>query len=386
MSDSTRIASRIASLATRVARGPNYKTYVERKKKEGKPPMSKDEWEVKILGKPKDEDKSKGKAPTQKVDMPPKGKLFHDREKNLPTVAKQKVKSKGELYTQAKEAHTQQLKWLNQGQGLDKAIGAHVVRGDTVKDIGKAINDGLDRPGPVVIIGPMKGEGRASEKVEADYGGDWSQLNDVVRASVAVDDFESIEQVMTELRKSGLKLAKPPSDRFTNPTSAGYRDLKMNVEFPNGHIGELQLHVKSVLRAKDAGHELYEKVRGIEASAKKEGRTDLTDEEQKIVDDANAAMKKLYDDAWAEAKGKSKKSSDKLSSLAVSLRVAAAKYFDMDGLPATLDRGKFPTKKGLDKDGKVKDITVYELEKFFTEATPVSKRVYDKMVRDLESK
>lgn len=168
---------------------------------------------------------------------PTKPLFSPDMTKGLGDIVEQKEKDPDKLFKAAAVAHQQQLKWLNQGEGLDKTIKGSVVRidkGDGEPDYSK--------PGPIIVIGPMKKQERAKEKVDADYGGDWSQLGDAVRASVAVDSLDDLDNVMTELKKSGLKLARQPKDRFAKPTDVNYRDVLMNVEYPNGHIGELQLH------------------------------------------------------------------------------------------------------------------------------------------------
>jgi len=227
----------------------------------------------------------------------------------------------------------------------------------------------LDTKGPIIITAPLKGKERSKEKVEADYGGDWSKLKDVVRASVGVDSFEQVEEVVQKLRDMGMELAEKPTDRFANPTSAGYRDIKISVKYPNGHIGELQIHLKSILKAKEQAHKDYEVVRSIEAKAKKEGREDLTDEEQKVVDEANDKMKKAYEDAWEGATARP-------AAKAASLRMAAPKtrYFELEGNPVVLVYKKFPvmTVKGKDK-------VYYDFFKLFHDGREISKREYGKL-------
>ncbi len=199
----------------------------------------------------------------------------------------------------------------------------------------------------------------------AEIGLSWS--------SIAVDSMDDIKSTMAALRKAGLKLARKPKDRFANPTDAGYRDLMMSVVYPNGHIGELQLHLKPVLKAKDAGHHFYEQVRTISANAQKEGRTTLTDKEQKIVDEANGKMKKLYDDAWAQA----------TSSKTKGARVAAEKkYYDYRDLPVSYERKKFPVVHKA--NGKVK--TLYDLQKFFNEARPITEAEFKEMLASYSKK
>ena len=289
--------------------------------------------------------------------------FFAEQAKNAPDVGRQKIKDPKKLFAQAKKTHEKQLDWLNRGKGIDSVIGADVVRIDEGDS-----PDFLGKKGPVVVIGPLKKQDRSEEKVEGKYGGDWTRLNDIVRASIAVDSFKDIDTVVKALEKSGIKLAEKPDDRFAQPTEAGYRDLSLKVTYDNGHVGELQIHIKSILKAKEEGHKYYEKTRSIEAKAKKEGRTDLTDDEQKIVDDANAKMKALYDKAWEEATG------TKSASAKSAKKAAATKYYSFEGFPAEWGNKKFPVVHWLTKKE-----TYYDLEKFFREAMPVSKSEFEKM-------
>lgn len=302
---------------------------------------------------------SSNKSP--KKTAPPKGDMFSAVEKKLPPWPSQKIKDRDALFKVAGEAHEHQLDWLNRGKGLDSILGVKAVRGDK----GDPMPD-FSKPGPVVLIGPLKGAARSEEKVKSVYDGDWSQLTDIVRASVAVDSMDEIHDVMRHLRKSGLKLAGKPNDRFAEPTEAGYRDLNLRVEYPNGHVGELQIHLKPILQAKDEGHKYYEETRSISAKAKAEGRTTMTPEEQKAVDSANAKMRALYDKAWAQATGKT--ASRKMA--------AETKYYLFEGQPAKWEKGKFPV---LVQKGKEKPL--YELEKFFQGASAIDQKKFDALVQ-----
>lgn len=322
----------------------------------------------------KEEPKTEEKAPQGK----PQGRaLFSPSEiEKLPKEVSQKTSDPDKLFEQAKDSHEHQLNWLNHGKGLDKAIGAKVVRGDKKEEM-----PDFSEPGPVILIGPIKSRARVDEKAKTDYDGDYGQVRDLVRASVAVDSMDQLDDVVAKLKASGLKLAKQPKDRFADPTESGYRDIIMNVEYPNGHIGELQLHLKPILKAKGAGHKFYEEVRTIEAKAKKEGRTTMTEEETKIVDEANRKAKALYDAAWEQATGKPAGNREKNAALVrASMRQAAAtKYYEYDDRPAYYERGKFP-KLILGKGER----TIYELEEFFREALPLSEAEFKEMLRDQE--
>lgn len=313
----------------------------------------------------------KGGEGEDKVKAAPKKpkKLFSDEEMNLPSVARQSVSDPAKLMEQATEAHEQQLDWLNRGKGLDKAIGGEVVRCDKPD-----CKPDYDKKGPIIVIGPIKKKNRIEEKVNKDYDGDWSRVGDLVRSTVAVDSMDQVEEVMDKLRASGLKLARPPKDRFTNPTDAGYRDLMMNVVYPNGHVGELQIHLKPILKAKEEAHGHYEEVSAIGAKAKKEGRTDLTDEESAQVNAAMQKMRDIYESAWKKSTAaKGGKTAGESKRMA-----AKVQYFDLDGSPARWEPKKFPVRISP----KGKEVVVYELDKFFDQATPISKDTYDKLVEE----
>lgn len=304
-----------------------------------------------------------GKKPAEK--KPSEGLFSPEEVGSLGETIGQKTKDADELFQHASEAHQLQLGWLNQGKGLDKTIGAKVIRADKGEEID------LSAPGPIILIGPMKKQDRSKDKVEADFGGDWSRLGDIVRSSIALDTMDDLEKTLDALRKAGLKLARKPKDRFAKPTEGGYRDLMMNVEYPNGHIGELQLHLKPILHAKKEGHHIYDEVRKIEGKAKMEGRDTLTDEEQKAVDAALAKSKQLYADAWTKATGQAKQAS--LGERVLMRKLAGeTKYFDFNGLPAYWEARKFPKK--VTPSG---DQTIYDLFKFFTEASPISKAEFE---------
>jgi len=303
-------------------------------------------------------EQEKAKKETGQVDVGqdavPAGGFFEPVEKSLPEKAFQSVETKEELYEQAEEAQEEMLDWLDRGSGMDKELGLRNTEYDVEE---------FKKPGRLLLLAPLKGEDRATQKVNADMGGDWSQLTDVVRASIAVDSIDEIPEVLAELRKSGMKLARKPKDRFANPTDVGYRDILMNVVYPNGHVGELQVHLKPVLVAKDVGHGYYEEAREIEDNAKIEGRTVLTDEEQAVVDEANRKMRALYDRAWKKAIGRT----------AGMGRKAAGKvmHFMFEDNPAKLVRNEIL----MVLVGR-RFKRLYDFERFHREAEPITEKRY----------
>ena len=124
----------------------------------------------------------------------------------------------------------------------------------------------------------VKGVERAQAKIDDDYGGDTRRLVDLVRASAVFDKpteleaalelLESIESIMTtgsDGSSSCLRVVRA-KDRLNNPI-VGYRDMMLNLSFDVGgecvHVGELQLHLRSVLNQKKVAHVSYGIGRGL---------------------------------------------------------------------------------------------------------------------------
>jgi len=299
------------------------------------------------------------------AEPPPAVPLFPAQQvEALPAEAFQPHKDPAQLFAHAAETHELQLDFLDRGAGLAADIGAATVRGDL-----KETPD-FDAPGPVVMIGPMKEMDRSSAKVARDYKGDWSKLNDVVRASIAVDTYAEVPGLLARLL-GGVKLARKPKDRFLNPTVSGYRDVLLNVTYPNGHVGEVQIHVKSMLKAKKIGHKYYGEVREIEGAAEAEGRKTLTPEEQAIVDKANAKAHALYKKAWAEAQGVKTMTEKKKAALEP---VGGRRYFEFGEFPAVVEPGMFPVVFSASGPR-----VVYTLETFFRESRVLTEEQFRKL-------
>lgn len=210
--------------------------------------------------------------------------------------AAQPVKDAEELFGLSAPALEHLKEWLNKGKGICAQLGHQTMtkapEGVTDEEWGK--------PGGMLFIAPLKGRARSEEKVANDYGGDWSRLLDTVRCSIAVDSHDELKGVLEKLKAGGLKLAKQPKDRFAKPIPCGYRDALLNVKLPNGLVAEVQLHVKAMLRAKNAGHKHYEIERSLEPKVK-DGTA--TPEEMAAFQKAQDDMKALYVGAWKKAAG-----------------------------------------------------------------------------------
>jgi hypothetical protein len=155
--------------------------------------------------------------------------------------------------------------------------------------------------GEAMVPPTLKGRARAQEKIVADYGGDASQIVDLARSSIV---FKTMNQVKAAIAAvtSRAKVTRV-KDRFDKPVN-GYRDVLFNLEMPNGHVVEMQLHLEGIMSIKNGeGHAIYEQARAIEAELTSAKRPPTADEVARITA-LNARMKNLYDDAFRKAGGK----------------------------------------------------------------------------------
>ena len=155
--------------------------------------------------------------------------------------------------------------------------------------------------GKPIIPDKLKGRERAMEKVNVDYKGDASRLTDLARASVEYKKLDDVYKGL-EILKSKYEIVNI-KDRFSKPTSAGYRDILLTVRMSNGHVCEVQLHLEQILAVKGGeGHHLYEIIRKIESDALKDSRQ-LTAAELKKIEWANSESRRLYQEAIEKAMG-----------------------------------------------------------------------------------
>lgn len=221
--------------------------------------------------------------------------------RNLPKKALQKnINNEQDYYNQAQEAYDSMASLLDRGSGLDKQIGAELF--EMEKD-NRNFRDYLKGDKPIIVIGTIKGTKRAEEKVTADYGGDWNKLTDGIRATVSVKKITDLKGIFEKLTALGMKVAQKTKDRYKKPTGVGYRDILLNVEYPNGHIGEIQINCHDVLLAKGEGHKQYEIVRSMTAEMKAAGRKRLNKKESLAVKEANLKMREIYGEAYKKTIG-----------------------------------------------------------------------------------
>jgi hypothetical protein len=187
-------------------------------------------------------------------------------------------------------------------QLLTKATKADSEMGDIVSRIKRSAD-------VETVHGPVKKLDRAVAKAVGKDTGDARIVRDVVRSSIAVDNVNEIDKAIVAVHEAvkatGSKILTA-DDRFNGPpTDAGYRDFSVNVRLPSGVIGEIQMHLRPLLKAKDeagpgrrAGHVVYKDIREL---AEKPTRTPAEDAKLKdLLVESNA----IYHPAWIKAGGK----------------------------------------------------------------------------------
>lgn len=175
---------------------------------------------------------------------------------------------------------------------LDELYGEAAVARGHLKQLCDGIASALG--GRAVVPEALKGRERAEEKIRTDYEGENARITDLARASIEFTSFKNLKAALKLIRERAQIVRE--KDRFKDPAD-GYRDMMLNVRVANGHIVEVQLHLKAILEAKKEGHDFYEVIRKLDAKAKDENRP-LTPEETAQRKRAIEEQKRLYDEAF----------------------------------------------------------------------------------------
>eukprot|EP00948_MAST-09A_sp_MAST-9A-sp1_P002318 g2318.t1 len=100
----------------------------------------------------------------------------------------------------------------------------------------------------------IKTSERCLQKAQNDYDGDVMKLLDISRCSFVFKTCKEIVEAFQALEKIPEFRILRVKNKFQNPTSSGYSDLNMNLEWKgnNGitHIFEIQLHLEAILYTK----------------------------------------------------------------------------------------------------------------------------------------
>ncbi|CAJ1950100.1 unnamed protein product [Cylindrotheca closterium] len=126
-----------------------------------------------------------------------------------------------------------------------------------------------------LVLAPLKGRGRALEKIRSDYGGKNAKLLDVVRCSIIVHTEEELFKVAEALdnnTQQGDFTVIRCKNRFKEPLFNGYRDALYTIRVPvtqadNNkmveHCCEVQVHLSELVFHKSTSHIYYEYFRSF---------------------------------------------------------------------------------------------------------------------------
>jgi hypothetical protein len=237
------------------------------------------------------------------------GALFTSEELSLPTRKTAPQRDQASAYGSAQANAAAYRAVMNMGRGISKEIGAQVAQVDSPEGMREAVRQMQTHHRPVILLSPLKGAERAAQKARDKYDGDWGRMQDLLRSTIAIDSLDQLPQVIAAARKhiqgNGWKLATRPESTLDNPSPSGYRDMKLAIEAPDGHIAEIQIHLKSMLAAKElgGGHAVYEEYRQLDEAIKarmSQGGSTATVEEKQRLDAWTAQMRKIYDTAWSQ--------------------------------------------------------------------------------------
>ncbi|EAY29378.1 RelA/SpoT domain-containing protein [Microscilla marina] len=133
----------------------------------------------------------------------------------------------------------------------------------------------------------IKGWDRAYDKQQNKYR-DASLIKDLVRGTLVFNSVTDLVQGRDYIYQCFTVYGTKNS--IGHPTETGYQDMKINVKLSTGHIGELQLHLQSMVESKHAGgHGLYRLIRDFD-----EGKTsNFNDDPKKAVDRLQPVLQTL---------------------------------------------------------------------------------------------
>jgi len=144
--------------------------------------------------------------------------------------------------------------------------------------------------------GGLKSMERSMEKIAGDYAGDASKLTDVSRSKIVYNNLDDLYKGLQAVhREDVIQMFK---DNIATAKPSGYRDILMNVEASNGHIGELRLHLQQIDEVAAVEHAAtYKQVQAIERAAKEANRG-LTAAEETQIAALRQPFQQQYADAW----------------------------------------------------------------------------------------
>lgn len=196
-------------------------------------------------------------------------------------------------------ARTGQKVTRQQCRNLDQLYKEAVIADEYLKQLTRNVAVGTEGTAVFPPGGGLKGRKRAREKIAVELGGDPSLLMDISRSSIEYDSVDQVYGALQYILEQGYQVVRL-KDRALEPLPSGFWDIHLNLRMPNGHIAELQLHLKKIREySKGSGHRLYKRIRDIKTRAFREGRP-LAWEEQTTILRLNCIQRRFYEAAFKQ--------------------------------------------------------------------------------------
>lgn len=128
-------------------------------------------------------------------------------------------------------------------------------------------------------------------------GGTGANINDYLGARLSVGNIADTAKVVDELSRKGFEVVE--TDNFSQvPRADGYRATHLQLRESGGSSFEVQVSVKEIAEAQEAGHDIYEEMRQLAASPQP------SDEQRARLAELLAQSRELYDTAWKKYQGR----------------------------------------------------------------------------------
>jgi hypothetical protein len=120
------------------------------------------------------------------------------------------------------------------------------------------------------ISGSVKSLDRVLRKGVADYGGDFSKIKDTVRGTIVTPEVNRMPAIVEHLKRT-FDVVRVKNG-YEGAKHGDYKDIKVNIRTPDGHIGEIIIATPRTIAIKEGRtHKLYEIMQNEKASKLEKG-------------------------------------------------------------------------------------------------------------------
>ncbi|MBB5448232.1 MULTISPECIES: LPD38 domain-containing protein [unclassified Paraburkholderia] len=194
---------------------------------------------------------------------------------SAPTLRNLSIANREALRRAYREAATQKPEFDRTVHGIAEALGGYAETPD------------------------LKGRDRAIDKIVNDYGGDATQIKDVLRGTIVTPNVEAAREAVRRIGEQ-FEVVGSHRDRLSAGSAAqhdGYRDAKFNVRVGNV-TAEIQVSIPEMIAAKRQAHPLYVERSRLRRDMESAG---VTPERTTQIAGLDQRMREIYDAAWDRA-------------------------------------------------------------------------------------